>query len=62
MRKSPGRVIWSANKTETPQGTSQENLKTGRELEAPVQEERDPIGGTRAMRGREIEEIITKKV
>ena len=62
MRRSHGKNIWSTNKIETPQGTSRENMKIGRELGVPVQEERDPIGGTRVMRGREVEEITNRKV
>ena len=48
--------------TETPQDTSQGNLKIGRELGVPAQEGRDPTGGIRVMIGREVEEIITRKV
>ena len=62
MRKRHGKNIGSINKIVTPQGTSRENLKIGRELGVPAQEERDPMGGTRAMRGREVEEITTRKV
>ena len=65
MRRSHGKSIWSIKKkdsTETPQDTSQGNLKIGRELGVPAQEGRDPTGGTRVMIGREVEEIITRKV
>ena len=62
MRRNPGRSTWRASKTETLQGTSQESMRIEKEPGVPVQEERDPVGGTRAMRGREAEEIIIKRV
>ena len=37
-------------------------MRIGKEPGVPVQEEIDPVGGTRAMRGREAEEIIIKRV
>ena len=47
---------------QTPQGTSQESMRIEKESGVPAQEERDPVGGKRAMRGREAEEIIIKRV
>ena len=62
MRRNHGRDIWRASKIETPQGTSQESMRIEKELEVPVQEERGPVGGTGAMRGREAGEIIIKRI
>ena len=60
--RNHGRSIWRLSRTETLRGTSLESMRIEKELEVPVQEERDPVGGTGAMRGREAGEIITKRV
>ena len=49
-------------RTETLRDTLLESMKIGKELEVLVQEERDPVGETGAMRGREAGEIIIKRV
>ena len=56
MRRNHGRNIGRVSKIETPQGTSQENMRIEKELEVPAQEEKDPVGGTGAKRGMEVEE------
>ena len=37
-------------------------MRIEKELEVPVQEEKGPVGGTGARRGREVGEIIIKRV
>ena len=55
MRRNPGRSTWRASKTETPQGTSQESMRTGKELEALVQEEKDIVEEIEARIGKGVE-------
>ena len=54
MRRNHGKSIWRPSRTETLLDTSLESIL--------VQEERDPVGETGAMRDREAGEIITKRV